>query len=83
MNNLNEQEQLFKAVRLNEIEEVRKLIEAGADLNAVCEYKRTALHIASIWGCSEIVKILIEAGVNVNVVDKYGDSALHRASFSC
>ena len=32
MNNLNEQ--LFKAVKLNEIDEVKKLIKEGADLNA-------------------------------------------------
>ena len=60
MNNLNEK--LLEAVRLNEIEEVRKLIEAGADVNAVCEYKRTALYFASLWGYSEIVKMLIDAG---------------------
>ncbi len=60
MKNINEK--LLEAVRLNEIEEVKKLIEKGVDVNAVCEYKRTALYWASFWGYSEIVKMLVEAG---------------------
>ena len=55
-------EQLFKAVELNKIEEVKKLIEKGADLNVVNENGATALHWASQEGHSEIVKILKEAG---------------------
>ena len=50
-------------------------------MNMVDKYGITALHIASIWGYSEIVKILIEAGTNVNVVNVDGRTALQRASF--
>ena len=80
MKKINEQEQLFKAVGLNEIEEVKKLIEEGADLNAVDKNRATALYWASLWGRSEIVKMLIEAGADVNAVDVDGETALHFAS---
>ena len=68
MNNINEQEQLFKTVELNKIDEVKKLIEAGADVNAVDKNGITALQRASSWGRSDVVKMLIEAGADVNVV---------------
>ena len=60
MNNLNEQ--LFKTVGLSEIEEVKKLIEKGADVNVVNKYGETALQRASSWGRSDVVKMLIEKG---------------------
>ena len=51
MKNINEK--LLKAVILNEIKEVKRLIEEGADLNAVYEDGRTALYRAlSQWGVS-------------------------------
>ena len=78
MKNINEK--LLEAVRLNKIEEVKKLIEKGADLNVVDEYGATALHWASQEGHSEIMKMLIKAGADVNVVNKYGITALHLAS---
>jgi ankyrin repeat protein len=79
MKNINEK--LLEAVRLNKIEEVKKLIEKGADVNVVDEYGATALYWASYKGHSEIVKMLIEAGADVNVVNKYGITALHWASY--
>ncbi len=60
MKNINEK--LLEAVRLNKIEEVKKLIAKGADVNVVDEYGATALYWASYKGHSEIVKMLKEAG---------------------
>ena len=80
MKNINEK--LLETVELNEIDEVKKLIKEGADVNAVDEYGRTALYLASILGHGEIVKMLIEKGADVNpVVDKNGATALHFASY--
>jgi len=60
MKNINEK--LLEAVKSNEIEEVRKLIEEGADVNVVDGWGDTALHKASRFGRSDVVKMLIEAG---------------------
>ncbi len=79
MNNLNEK--LLEAVKSNEIEEVKKLIKEGADVNVVDKYGKTALHKASYWGYSKIVKMLIEKGADVNMVDEYEITALYWASF--
>ena len=46
----------------------------------VDENGETALHLASYWGDSEIVKMLIEAGADVNAVNKDGETALYWAS---
>jgi ankyrin repeat protein len=81
MKNINEQEQLFKTVELNKIDEVKKLIEAGADINAVDKNGITALQRASSWGRSDVVKMLIEAGADVNVVGVNGRTALYWASY--
>jgi ankyrin repeat protein len=52
------------------------LIKKGADLNIVDQKKRTALHIASIKGFTEIVKLLIAAGANKDIKDEYDETAL-------
>ena len=78
MKNLDKE--LFKAVILNEIKEVKRLIEAGANVNVVDKDGETALLWASFWRCSNVVKILIEAGADVNAVDNFRYTALHFAS---
>ena len=47
MKNINEK--LLKAVESNKIEEVKRLIEEGADVNVVDEDGETALLCASHW----------------------------------
>jgi ankyrin repeat protein len=50
------------AVATNNIETVRKLIEAGADLEMTDELGNTPLMTAKSIGSEEIVKLLIKAG---------------------
>ncbi|MCU0352050.1 MAG: ankyrin repeat domain-containing protein [Flavobacterium sp.] len=60
---------------------VRWLIENGADIEAVDDYKRTALHQHTMARSGKIA-IFLELGANVNAVDNYGDTPLHFAAGS-
>ena len=44
------------------------------------DWSRAALHLASINGHLEIVKLLLESGANVHIKDKGDQTALHLAS---
>lgn len=50
------------------IQELKK----GVDINLADYDKRTALHLASCEGCTEIVKLLLENLADVNSTDRYG-----------
>lgn len=60
---------------------VRWLVENGADIEAVDNYQRTALHEqASLRGGD--ISVFLELGANIHAVDTYGDTPLHFASGS-
>jgi ankyrin repeat protein len=57
------QEVFFYSVKNGDYAEVKRLIEAGADVNAQTNEGFTALIIAPLEGRTEVVKLLREAGV--------------------
>lgn len=62
---------LHLAVQKGDVDEVGRLIAAGADVNARTKfYKTTALHIASQHGFVEIACLLVDYGSEVNAIDK-------------
>ena len=67
---------LFEAVSNNNIEEVARLIEAGANVNATDDYGETALMWAAWYNAADAAKMLIEAGADINARDKGGKTAL-------
>ncbi len=58
---------LFEAVKKGDIEQVKKFIAAGADVNARGNQSLTPLHFAAKGGHEEIARLLIAEGANVNV----------------
>jgi ankyrin repeat protein len=65
-----------QAVRLGDVECLRRLLTAGADINARDRYGQTALMIAALGGVSSVVRLLVENGAALNHTAKYGLSAL-------
>ncbi len=57
---------LSESLDADDITEVRKLIEAGADVNVINKYGATPIYIASWKGFIDIVKLLLEARADVN-----------------
>jgi hypothetical protein len=60
---------------------VHWLVKTGADIEAVDDYERSALHRHTMARSGKIA-IFLELGANVKAVDKYGDTPLHFAAGS-
>jgi ankyrin repeat protein len=67
---------LHRAARHDRVEIMTMLLDAGADINAVDEYRNTACHIATSWKSLDALKLLIERGANLGAVDSRGNSLL-------
>ncbi|KAK6617083.1 hypothetical protein RUM43_014685 [Polyplax serrata] len=63
----------------NDCDRLTELLESGVNPNASDDNGRTALHLASASGYSNIVKILLSFNADCNVVDKLGNTPLHLA----
>lgn len=74
---------LMAAAERGSVDVARRLLNAGADVNATDKYGSTALMAASSAGHTDVVKLLIAAGANVNMktTGTYGgETALWEAS---
>jgi ankyrin repeat protein len=69
------------AAMRGDITEVRRLVRAGADVNAAHGDGMSALHWAAMRGNADMVKVLVRAGARVEAVTRIGDyTPLHLAS---
>lgn len=67
------------AAEKRDFDEVRTLIEQGADVNAAQADGMTALHWAVYHDAPEAAKLLVEAGADVEVTNRYGVAPLSLA----
>ncbi len=72
-------EQLLIAASMGDLEGIKRLLKAGADVNANRDDDWTALRTASYNGQIEAVKLLLDKGANVNAKTKDVDTALRTA----
>ncbi len=68
------------AARNADIDEVKKLIAAGSDVNAPEADGTSALLWAAHQGSPELVSLLVKAGANPNTANKFGVTPLLEAS---
>lgn len=73
---------LFAAARAGDANQIKTLLEAGADHAAVDEAGETALMHAAHGGHVEAVQVLLAAGADVNAKSPAGWTALARAAYN-
>ncbi len=66
----------LEATKSRNVEQVRKLITEGADINSLDRYGQTALMNAAMIGDLELVRLLVERGAELDHAAKYGLTAL-------
>jgi ankyrin repeat protein len=76
----NSPQTLHQAAAAGDIEQVRKLLAQGADVNEKDKDGSTPLHEATGNGWIDVVQLLLEKGANVEAADASGRTPLHRAS---
>jgi outer membrane protein assembly factor BamB len=75
-------EELFIAARAGDVREVRRIVDAGAPVDAQDRYGSTALIMAAAEGRVEVVKLLLDLGADPNHREGfYGADALGMALF--
>lgn len=76
MTSANYKLELYRCVRRNNIEGVRSLLNAGADLNTADEDGGTPLHVACTYGRVEIIHLLLERGADPEARNSLGYTPL-------
>jgi outer membrane protein assembly factor BamB len=75
-------DELFAAARAGDLEEVRRLLEAGVPVDSVDRYGATALLMAAGAGHIDVVTHLLEQGADIDHREEfYGGSPLQMALF--
>jgi ankyrin len=59
---------------------VELLCAHHANINSVTKYNRNSLHIATLRGNLEVVKVLVSNKINTDACDTDGNTALHFAA---
>jgi ankyrin repeat protein len=70
---------LMRSVAIGTMDDMRRLLESGADLEAVDFWKRTAWLIAISAGNQDAATLLRDAGANIEAVGRCGKPALFHA----
>ena len=71
---------LQKAAWANDVDRARRLIAAGADVNAKDETEQSAYLVATSEGYLELLELALDAGGDVAATDSYNGTGLIRAA---
>ena len=72
--------ELIEVTRMNDVAQVRTLLEGGADTESRDAHGNTALHFAAGYGYAEIAQVLVDFGADVNAVGRIGNTPLQFAA---
>ncbi len=78
---LNSGSDLCKAAALGDLNGVQREIESGADVNFTNGTGHSPLHLATLYGHSDVATYLIEHEASLKQTDRLGNTALHIAAF--
>ena len=80
-----ERERLHRAAADGDLEEVRRLIDAGYELDLFDDISYTPLHYAAKHGYVDVMQVLLSAGACVDArdEDRIGDTPLGAVSSNC
>ena len=70
------------AARNGDATRLARLVEQGADVNALDRYGQTALMLASLYGHLDVVRKLVSVGAKLDCTAKYHLSALMLATLN-
>ncbi|XP_037791230.1 ankyrin repeat and SOCS box protein 3-like [Penaeus monodon] len=73
---------LPKAITSNNIDIVKELLDAGANVNREDHHSGLPLHVATDQGLKDITELLLENKADINKCDTSGRNALHVLMFS-
>jgi ankyrin repeat protein len=73
---------LIKAAGSGDVQRVKELIDAKADVETKDKFGRTPLMVAATNGHVDIVSLLLDKGANIEANDKFGHTALILAAAS-
>lgn len=62
------------------IEDARRLLDEGADVNYVDENGHTALHYAVFQCKADLIQLFVDRNADVNSVDRNGNTSLHMSA---
>ena len=73
---------LHLAALAGDIDEVKRLLGDGADVNGIDKLGRSALHYAALKGNEALVNLLLENNANLSIQDNFGNTAATAAQFA-
>jgi uncharacterized protein len=68
---------LHQAAFSGNVADVKRLLSAGADVNATNDYGVTAMQLAADTGNAELIRLLLKAGADASSPNPEGETALH------
>ncbi len=70
------QQPLVRAAHNEELRQIRRLLQGGADVNQAEDDGTTALHLAVLAEREDIIETLVKGGANPNAVNERGENIL-------